>query len=512
MTQNIKPSSLELETETKNHYLIPYSPVSKAQLKLSGLMLFILLALVSTCLLIPFGLQILPAVLMVFMSFVGFIIFAYLIGLILLPWLKAKFSIVVTEEGLNFPAIFGPDLLYRRQRSWSDIANILMGTRLLDYGKSSYEYEMEAKASSQRVFIYFKSGGHAAIDLKHLNKEGQAKLFVAIESHCLDFSRSPLSQNEDDKHEDNPERRNIDKFEIPQSYTEIWEQEMQDHFSATNFVPLAKGSFLQEGKFKIIMPLSSGGMSAVYLASTRDRELKVIKEAVLPQTIHNDKESKAKELFKREVALLQELSHPQIAQVFDYFVEESRDYLVLEFVQGNTLRQQINQNGPLDEKTALLLTGQIADIVGFLHGLTPPVLHRDISPDNLVLKEDNTVVLIDFGAANIFVGTATGTMVGKQAYIAPEQFKGKAQQMSDIYAIGATLFFMLCGRDPEALFSSRPRSLREDLSPDTDDLVALCTDLDLQKRISSTSDLLERTAKILEEGGGAIIDTTNDSP
>lgn len=502
MEQNIEIPGLQESVKEKRQDLILYSPVAGSQARNVAVWLFIALVVLAYATFLAFGPQMLGLILIVF----GIAAFLALILRLAYPWFLKMFagrlSIEVSDEGLRFPSLFGPDLLFRNFRRWDDIANILMGSRLLDYGKSSYEYEMETPGSDQRIFIYFKSGGHAALDLKRMSKSGQTKLFVAIESFCLDFSRSPIASSE----EESDAQPKLEKFELPQSYTEIWEQELQDSFSSTKFVPLAKGSFLQEGKFRIVMPLSSGGMSAVYLASTRDRELRVIKEAVLPARISDEKELKAKELFKREVALLQKLSHPQIASVLDYFVENDRNYLVLEFVAGNSLRQHVAQNGPVEEKAALELTSQTATILEYLHGLTPPVIHRDISPDNLVLKEDNTLVLIDFGAANEFVGTATGTMVGKQAYIAPEQFKGKAKTASDLYALGGTLYFLLTGRDPEALTCSRPRDLNREISPLADDLVAGLTDLDLESRIATAAETKAKIEEIIEQGGGHVID------
>jgi serine/threonine protein kinase len=101
------------------------------------------------------------------------------------------------------------------------------------------------------------------------------------------------------------------------------------------------------------------------------------------------------------------------------------------------------------------------------------------------LREDGALVLIDFGAANEYVGQATGTLIGKQSYISPEQFRGKAEPSSDIYALGGTLNFLLTGDDPEPLSPSHPRRVRGELSQDIDQLVASCTALSTSERIQS---------------------------
>ncbi|MFA6558405.1 MAG: protein kinase, partial [Candidatus Obscuribacterales bacterium] len=132
---------------------------------------------------------------------------------------------------------------------------------------------------------------------------------------------------------------------------------------------------------------------------------------------------------------------------------------------------------------------QIALIIDYLHKQEPPVIHRDLTPDNLVLRPDGTIVAIDFGAANEFIGNATGTFVGKQSYIAPEQFRGKACLQSDIYAFGGTLYYLLTGEDPEALSQSEPGEKIE-LSAQLNDLVKRCTDLEVETRMSSATEII----------------------
>ena len=126
----------------------------------------------------------------------------------------------------------------------------------------------------------------------------------------------------------------------------------------------------------------------------------------------------------------------------------------------------------------------------------PPVLHRDLTPDNLVAREGGQIVLIDFGAANEFIGQATGTFVGKQAYIAPEQFRGKATTASDIYAFGATLYYLLTGLDPEALSQSTPRATNEAISEALDTLIKDCTALEETKRPLDAAMLVSRLRSI----------------
>jgi serine/threonine-protein kinase len=211
--------------------------------------------------------------------------------------------------------------------------------------------------------------------------------------------------------------------------------------------------------------------------------------------------AKAREMFEREALLLYKLEHPNIAKVIDYFVEEGRDYLVLEYVAGCSLRQYVQANGARDQVQTTKLASQICDILLYLHGQDPPIVHRDITPDNIVIKEDGEICLIDFGAANEFVGTMTGTVVGKQCYIAPEQFRGKATPASDIYALGCTMYYLITGKDPEPLSTSHPKDDGADVSARFDRLIQLCTACNTAERIESAEKL---KAELLTDSGDVI--------
>lgn len=499
--------SLPEKTSEDYEFEIKYEPVSRKRYLLR---LAVLTFILFLCACGFFSGTSLPAqALPLFIAFTTTVLLGWL-TLLLLPLTAGQRNLIrLTSEGLAFPSSFAPDLLFRQSRKWNDIAGVLLGTMFVEGKKGTYEYELESAKNKRKVFIYFKSGGHATIDLTCISKEDSEKLFLAIESWCLDFSRAPIPRQKGEDHDDssgkfqqNSGREAV--LEMPQTYTELWEQEMQDHFSATNFVPLKKGDTIQEGRFRVVMPLSSGGLSAVYLVESRDKELRVLKEAVIPERV--SLQEKAREMFSREAILLQKINHPNIARVHDYFVENGRDYLLLDFIAGNTLRQQLAQYGPISESEALEYALDTIALVSYLHDLNPPIIHRDLSPDNLVVKEDGSLVLIDFGAANELIGTATGTLVGKQAYMAPEQFRGKAGKASDIYGIGATLFFLLTGVDPSPLTCSSPRTINKEVSPATDAIVAACTEQNIEERANSLQDLHDRIQRVFEEGGGAILD------
>lgn len=401
--------------------------------------------------------------------------------------------LVISKDGLSFPVFLAPDLLFRRKRSWDDIGNIMIGAMLLHDRKGSYEYELEESKDKRKLFMYFKSGGHVCLDLTRMPKKNQERLFQAIESWCISCHRAPQpGQMKDVK------KRIEAQGNEALTYTRLWEEQLESYFSHTTFVPLERGEKVGNERFSILMQLGSGGLSAVYLAEKADKQLVVVKESTLPATLPEEQRSKASELFRREAKLLLKLDHPQIAKIYDHFCERGRDYLVLEFIPGHTLRQLVAKRGPQEEVISIGLIEQLAHVLEYLHEQSAPVLHRDISPDNLVLKEDGQLVVIDFGAANEVIGTATGTLIGKQSYMAPEQFRGKPTVQSDIYAAGATLAFLLTGKDPKPLCAAHPQSERSTISDPVDEFVHKLTSIDTSQRIKSSEEMLEKIHELRE--------------
>jgi len=385
--------------------------------------------------------------------------------------------ITVGKEGISFPIRFLAALGFRRERLWSDLSDVL-----LINGDT---------AERNLLCLKFHSGGEVHLDASAISKSDTEQFLLATEVWGKGANRpaeliayQTRLQNEN---------RGVDHL----SYTQMWEEELSRRFSATSFVPLEPERVLQGGRYKIIRQLAFGGLSAIYLAQKDGIELVVLKEAVVPANADQESRKKATELFDREARLLIKLNHPNIARVYDHFAEENRNYLVLEYIRGQDLRQFVKQNGPQPEQLVLRWAAQIASILDYLHEQSPPIIHRDLTPDNLVHKDDETIVLIDFGAANEFVGTATGTLVGKQAYIAPEQLRGKATILSDVYALGGTLHFLLTGKDPEALMTSHPIQLQP-ISPKLDDIIAACTEMEESDRPVKAGDLVQRLQALIE--------------
>jgi serine/threonine protein kinase len=147
----------------------------------------------------------------------------------------------------------------------------------------------------------------------------------------------------------------------------------------------------------------------------------------------------------------------------------------------------IKENGPLPEATVIELALKMCEILSFLHNQTPPVIHRDFTPDNLMLAKPNQLKLIDFNVAQRLESSSTRTVVGKHCYIPPEQFRGRAVVQSDLYALGGTLFYLLTGADPSPLTCSNPSTLLPQINPKLAAIVTKATDLDPIRRYLDAS-------------------------
>jgi serine/threonine-protein kinase len=185
---------------------------------------------------------------------------------------------------------------------------------------------------------------------------------------------------------------------------------------------------------------------------------------------------------QREATLLQGLDHPNIVKYRDLFVEGPRAYLVMERIEGTTLRYLIEESGPVDHHRAAELANEMCNLLEYLHNQNPTIIHRDFTPENLMLTPDHRLTLIDFNVAHRLESNSVKTVVGKHAYVPPEQFRGRPTTQSDIYAMGATLFYLLTATDPEPLSKSDPSEVLDNVDMELASLIACCTEPDAEKR------------------------------
>ncbi|MEB3196258.1 MAG: ABC transporter substrate-binding protein [Candidatus Sericytochromatia bacterium] len=283
-----------------------------------------------------------------------------------------------------------------------------------------------------------------------------------------------------------------------------------DHPVGSGLLPA--DSVLQN-RYRITQLLGQGGMGAVYLASDARFSSRtcVIKE-MLDHFNDPEQRAQATESFHREADLLATFKHPGIPEVYDRFTEANRHYLVMEYINGVDLEQRLLDNGlPFTEKEVIDWSIQCCDVLSYLHHQNPPIIYRDMKPANIITTHWGKAYLVDFGIARFFNPVTRGTMIGTQGYAPPEQYRGQVDPRSDIYALGATMHYLLTGRDPqnEAPFSFPPVStLNASVSPEMEMLILKALDPEPDNRFASADEMLGQLMAI----GGDETNFVRDCP
>ncbi|MBN1137931.1 MAG: protein kinase [Anaerolineae bacterium] len=298
---------------------------------------------------------------------------------------------------------------------------------------------------------------------------------------------------------------------------------------------LPVGTPLQGGRYQIIGQLGEGGMGAVYLAKDMELfgRLCVVKQ-MRPFFASQTERRKAEDDFKREAEVLAQLNqpgHPHIPEVYGYFVEGGDQFLVMKYIEGESLERRLDRlKRPLSEAEVVRCAGKVANALVYLHSRKPqPVIHRDIKPANIIVDPEDRVWLVDFGLARASTSSGARVMLaggktvaaGTPGYTPLEQWQMQASARSDVYALGATMHHLLTGQDPRDRFTSFPElsldilksfsqfkplsELRSDLSPALVNLVARCLDPDPRRRPDAAQ--LEIELDGLAPTGSKLFDT-----
>lgn len=225
--------------------------------------------------------------------------------------------------------------------------------------------------------------------------------------------------------------------------------------------PLTPGTILRN-RYTITAIVGQGGMGSVY--KTMDKRLPgrlcAVKEVQPDPNASPEIIAQAQAQFLQEASILARLDHPNLPKVSDFFSDNGRDYLVMDYIPGKDLREvledAISESRVIEEAVALDWASQILDALSYLHNHNPPVLHRDLKPANIKLTPDNRIKLVDFGLAKLLVTDDMRTITviqgqGTALYTPMEQYAGefdRTDSRSDIYALGATLFTLLTGSPP----------------------------------------------------------------
>ncbi len=204
---------------------------------------------------------------------------------------------------------------------------------------------------------------------------------------------------------------------------------------------------LLDGRYAISRKLARGGMATVYLADDQ-RLTRTVAVKVMHEGLGDDQDFIGK--FDREARAAARLSHPNVVSVFDQGLHRGRPYIVMEYVEGCTLRHMITREGSFSPERALELLIPVTSAVAAAH--ESGMIHRDIKPENILISDRGQIKVADFGLARAVsaqTATATGMLIGTVSYIAPELVThGKADPRCDVYALGVVLYEMLTGTKP----------------------------------------------------------------
>lgn len=284
-------------------------------------------------------------------------------------------------------------------------------------------------------------------------------------------------------------------------YTNLWLHYFSAPTNRQRRGRLEPGAILQDGSYEIVESLSGGGQGTAYLAKVdRDRgnldnipdgiDQVVLKEYVMPVYRGNKLEKRKYNELSEEAKMLSGLDHERIVKLYDCFVEDHRGYLVLEYISGFPLSRLVKEKGVMAPEAVAAIALDVTGILTYLHDRERPIVHRDLTPDNLMLDESSrSVKLLDFTVARENSVQRTATIVGKQSYMPPEQFRGAACPASDIYALACTMFYLLTGVDPKPMEMEPVSAYRDDADDGLDAIIMKAGAFELEERYLSAADM-----------------------
>jgi tRNA A-37 threonylcarbamoyl transferase component Bud32 len=266
---------------------------------------------------------------------------------------------------------------------------------------------------------------------------------------------------------------------------------------------LTTGQVLQN-RYRIVSPLAQGGMGAIYRAWDTRLSVPVALKEMTPQPgLDPHMLAQLRQQFQQEAVVLARLDHPHLVAVSDFFEEGGNAYLVMKFIEGESLAERIERQGALPEREVLAWGNQLLDALAYCH--SQGVIHRDVKPQNVIIRPDERAVLVDFGLVKLWDPSDPRTKtamrgMGTPEYAPPEQYDaqmGHTDPRSDIYSLGATLYHALTGQTPPTAtqrIASRnafqpPRTLNQNISPATEAVILQAMELTVEDRLPTAQDM-----------------------
>ncbi len=281
-------------------------------------------------------------------------------------------------------------------------------------------------------------------------------------------------------------------------------------------IQLAPGTLLVD-RYKIVRRIGGGGMGSVYMAEDQNLANRpVAVKEMIEMFADENARSKAIEDFRRESELLAQLDHPSIPTIYQYFFDTKRGryYLVMKYIDGGDIAaRQRAMGGTVDELTVTKWGVDTADVLDYIHSQIPPIIYRDLKPANLMIDaRTNRVMLVDFGIARFVAPSQKGvTAIGTMGYAPPELFAGNVEPRSDVYSLGATMFHLLTGQDPQdnplLIFdftkNPKPRQLNPSITPEMEEMICRAVEHKPENRFASAKafgQALQEHLRYMQEG------------
>jgi len=267
---------------------------------------------------------------------------------------------------------------------------------------------------------------------------------------------------------------------------------------------LTTGQTLQN-RYRVVSLLGQGGMGAVYRAWDTRLSISIALKEMIPQPgLDSATLAELRQQFRQEATILARLNHPHLVRVTDFFEESGNAYLVMDFVEGESLAERIEREGALDEEQVLEWSFQLLSALSYCH--SQGIIHRDVKPQNVIIRPDGQVALVDFGLVKLWDPNDPHTRtamrgMGTPEYAPPEQYDtqmGHTDPRSDVYSLGATIYHALTGSAPPTatmrianpeLFRL-PRTLNPRLSPTVEAVVLRATELAVGRRYATAEEMI----------------------